>query len=67
MNDEFDVLKTYEIEKKRADQLGVNCVWLIEKFDLLHGILDIDGNGSWQDRVNQVVVRVKILKRDGVI
>ena len=42
-------------EKARADQLSVNCHWLIEKMDSIHFSLCPDVNGSWKDRATQCV------------
>ena len=42
-------------EKSRADQLSVNCMWLIEQVDSIHYSLCPDVTGSWQDRATQCV------------
>jgi len=45
----------YQMERARADQLGVNCTWLIHQFDQVHTALGLEFTGTWQDRVKQVV------------
>ena len=50
-------------EKKRADQLGYNCKWLIDQFDIVHSYLCYNETGTWSDRVKQVVnIAKKIIK-----
>jgi len=46
-------------EKRRADQLGTNVKWLIDMFDRMHYVMCPKQNGSWQDRVKQVVETVE--------
>jgi hypothetical protein len=43
------------IEKQRAEQLGINCRWLIEKIDRIHRALCRGQYGTWQQRVEQAV------------
>ena len=50
---------TYEQEHARAEQLALNCRWLIAKFDELHRILCPKRMGTWQERVSQVIEEVK--------
>lgn len=42
-------------EKRRADQLGVNCDWLIEQIDRIHVALCPGQRGTWQQRADQAV------------
>ena len=42
-------------EKARADQLGVNCRWLIDRLDRVCHALAPGYVGSWQDRANKAV------------
>lgn len=42
-------------ESRRADQLGVNCDWLIAKIDAIHAALCPGQHGSWQQRAEQAV------------
>lgn len=44
-----------DMEKQRADQMALNCRWLIEQMDVVHRNLCPGEKGSWQDRVRQVV------------
>lgn len=37
-------------EHSRAEQLGINCMWLIEKIDSIHFSLCSDKSGGWQAR-----------------
>lgn len=40
-------------EKKRADQLSLNCGWLIEQIDKIHRALCPHRKGTWQTRALQ--------------
>lgn len=42
-------------EKQRADQLSVNCQWLIDKIDRIHQALCPRQFGTWQQRAEQAV------------
>jgi len=50
-----------ENERNRADRLGLNCKWLVEKFDCVHSALCSGENGTWQQRVEQVVVAAEAI------
>ena len=50
-----DSLFGVEAEKRRADQLGVNCMWLIDKIDRIHAALCPGRSGTWQQRAEQAV------------
>ena len=51
--------KTAASDKKRADQLGVNCHWLIARIDEIFSILCPDKLGTWQYRADEAVKAVK--------
>lgn len=40
-------------EKQRADQLGINCRWLIDQIDRIHAALCPGRSGTWQQRAAQ--------------
>ena len=42
-------------EKARADQLGINCRWLIAQLDAIHAALCPDHIGTWQERAQAAV------------
>ncbi len=42
-------------EKQRADQLGINCRWLIEKVDRINRALCPNESGTWQQRAEKAV------------
>ena len=42
-------------DKQRADQLGINYTWLIDKIDRIHAALCPDAMGTWQQRAEQAV------------
>ena len=44
-----------DAERRRADQLAVNCRWLIAQMDRVHAALCPGRSGTWQDRVRQAV------------
>jgi len=48
-----------ENEKRRANQLALNCKWLIEQIDTAHAILCPGQRGTWQDRAKQLVAAAK--------
>lgn len=52
-------------EKRRADQLGINCRWLIEIVDFAHTVLCKGQNGSWQDRAKQLKNTLSGRKENG--
>lgn len=56
---------TFELEQEhtRAEQLGVNCFWLIEKIDLIHNSICPGLFGTWQMRVDQAVTAAKLLRK----
>jgi hypothetical protein len=47
---------TSQIEQNRAEQLALNCRWLIEKIDIIHSCLCPGQNGTWQQRAEQAVI-----------
>ena len=49
-------------ETKRADQLSINCRWLIEQLDSIHDSLCPDHNGTWQDRAMAAVKAAESIK-----
>lgn len=50
-----DALFGVEAEKRRADQLELNCSWLIDKIDRIHAALCPGQFGAWQQRAEQAV------------
>lgn len=48
-------------EKARADQLGINCRWLIKQMDKIHVALCRETTGTWQDRARSAVAAAKRL------
>ena len=46
-------------EKRRADQLGANCDWLIKQIDAIHTHLCPGQSGTWQQKVEQAVAGAK--------
>lgn len=55
-----------EQEKTRAAQLSTNCLWLIDKLDLIHMHLNLVPTGGWQDRAEQCVEAAKALSEDNI-
>lgn len=51
-------------EKARADQLGVNCRWLIACTDRVCRALAPGYVGSWQDRANKAVEAAETVARN---
>jgi DNA-directed RNA polymerase subunit RPC12/RpoP len=51
-------------EKRRADQLGANCDWLIEQIDRIHVALCPGQRGTWQQRADQAVKAAGELKEN---
>jgi hypothetical protein len=50
-----------EMETKRADQLGINCKWLIEKIEEISYALCPDKIGTWQQRAEWAALKAKEL------
>lgn len=50
-----DIFSERQAESRRADQLGLNCDWLIEKVDRIHAALCPNKMGTWQKRAEQAV------------
>jgi hypothetical protein len=50
-------------EKQRADQLGINCRWLIDKVDRIHRALCPDQCGTWQQRAEQAVEAAQAISK----
>jgi hypothetical protein len=50
-------------DSRRADQLAINCRWLIGKMDEAHRHLCKGQNGTWQVRMQQVVDAAKRLAK----
>ena len=59
MNTKF----TIESETKRADQISINCQWLIEQLDSIHDSLCPDHTGTWQDRAIAAVEAAESIKK----
>jgi len=52
-------IKELEENGQRITQLKLNCKWLIQQFDHIHDLICPGQNGSWQDRVQQVVKQIE--------
>lgn len=52
-------------EKQRADQLGINCRWLIDKIDRIHQALCPGQCGTWQQRAEQAVEAAERIAQNG--
>lgn len=50
-----DALFGVEAEKRRVDQLALNCKWLVDKIDRIHAALCPGQHGTWQQRAEQAV------------
>jgi dihydrofolate reductase (trimethoprim resistance protein) len=48
-------------DKRQDDQLKLNCEWLIDKIDRIHGALCGDQIGTWQQRAEQAVKAVEYI------
>lgn len=60
--DEIEQLKQELLmEKMRADQLALNCNWLVQHMDLAHGALCPGLSGTWQDRMAHVVSAAQLI------
>jgi hypothetical protein len=57
-------LETYKIEHARAEQLGINCRWLIDKIDEIFYALCPGKVGTWQQRAEMAVSRAKELSQE---
>jgi hypothetical protein len=53
-----------EQETARAEQLGINCMWLVERIDSIHLSLCSELFGGWQARADQCVTAAKLLKEE---
>jgi hypothetical protein len=51
-------------EKARADQLGINCRWLIDRLDRVCHALAPGYVGTWQDRANKAVEAAEALTQN---
>ena len=51
-----DFLKTYKMEHMRAEQLALNCRWLVDQIDKIHwSLVHGETTGTWQNRAEQAV------------
>lgn len=55
---------TIEQETARADQLALNCRWLIDKIDRIHAALCPDKCGSWITRAEQAVAAAEAIAKN---
>lgn len=51
-------------EKARADQLGINCRWMIDRLDQVCSALAPEFIGSWQNRANKAVELAEAISRN---
>ena len=58
---EREYLAKVESEARRADQLGINCRWLVAQLDEIHAALCPGHIGTWQDRAQKAVEAAKII------
>lgn len=49
------VKRELEAEKQRANQLSLNCDWLIKQTDAIHASLCFKKRGTWQQRAEFAV------------
>ena len=61
---EREYLAKVESEARRADQLGVNCQWLVAQLDEIHDALCPDHIGTWQSRAQNAVEAAKIISQN---
>jgi hypothetical protein len=54
-------------EKQRADQLGINCRWLVAQLDEIHEALCPGHIGTWQDRAQKAVEAAKIISQNNAL
>lgn len=54
-------------EKARADQLVINCRWLIDRLDRVCHALAPGYVGSWQDMANKAVEAAEAITQNSVI
>lgn len=47
------------LSEQQQKQMEINTTWLISQFDEIHSCLCKDQNGTWQQRVEQVVLKAK--------
>ena len=52
-------IKELEEIGQQITQLKLNCKWLIRQFDTIHDLICQGQNGTWQERVNQVVKQIE--------
>lgn len=57
LNDNNDYLKVFSEQQQK--QMEINTTWLISQFDEIHSCLCKDQNGTWQQRVEQCVLKAK--------
>jgi hypothetical protein len=57
-------LREKESETRRADQLGINCRWLVAQLDAIHAVLCLGHIGTWQDRAQKAVEAAKIISQN---
>lgn len=61
---EREYLAKVESEARRADQLGINCRWLVAQLDEIHAALCPGHIGTWQDRAQKAVEAAKIISQN---
>jgi len=55
---------TIEQETARAEQLALNCRWLIDKMDRIHTALCPEKCGSWVKRAEQAVAAAEAIAKN---
>lgn len=58
-------LEPIDLEKRRADQLGVNCSFLISITDEICHIVSPKFIGTWQDRAKEALRAVRESNKNG--
>lgn len=64
---EREYLAKVESEARRADQLGINCRWLVAQLDEIHAALCPGHIGTWQDRAQKAVEAAKIISQNNQV
>lgn len=64
---EREYLAKVESEARRADQLGINCRWLVAQLDEIHAALCPGHIGTWQDRAQKAVEAAKIISQNNAL
>lgn len=55
---------TFDSDKRRIQQLSINCDWLRNQIDLIHDALCPGQLGTWQDRALQAVAAAEKIAKE---